>query len=107
MLRRRNTSTSTCSKLASSWKSIGIMKGRWRLLHKKTECRLDNIKYAILASIVLHNICTHFLDPCKPRWVLKAKRLSVRNKIRGREQDRNASELNRLKISNWLWSQDL
>ena len=81
-----------------------MMKGRWRLLHKKTECRFDNIKYAILTSIVLHNICTHFLDSCKPRWVLKVKRLSVRNKIRGREQDRNASELNRLKISNWLWS---
>ena len=77
-----------------------MMKGRWRLLHKKTECRLDNIKYAILTSIVLHNICIHFLDPCKPHWVLKAKRISVRNKIRGREQDRNASELNRLKISN-------
>ena len=71
--------------------AYGMIKGRWRLLHKKTECRLDNIKYAILTSIVLHNISIHFLDPCKPRWVLKVKRLGVRNNIRGQEQVRNAS----------------
>ena len=87
--------------------AYGMMKGRWRLLHKKTECRLENIKYIILTCIVLHNLCIHFHDPCKPRWERKIKHLRVRNRIYGRQQDKNASERNRLKISNWLWSQDL
>ena len=86
--------------------AYGMMKGRWRFSHKKTECRISNIRYIILAIIALHNICIDFNDPCKPRWVLKVKRLNVRHKVLGREQNKDASELNRLKISNWLWSQE-
>ena len=85
--------------------AYGMTKGRWRFLYKKTECRLSNIKYVIHAIIALHNICIDFHDPCKPRWVLKVRRLSVRNKVVGREQNKNLSELTRLKISNWLWGQ--
>ena len=69
---------------------------------RNDECRLSNIKYVILAIIALHNIYIDFNDPCKPCWVLKVKTLNVRHTIFGREQNKNASELNRLKISNWL-----
>ena len=77
--------------------AYGMAKGRWRFLYKRTECRLSNIKYVIHAIIALHNICIDFHEPYKPRWVLKVRRLSVRNKVVGQEQNKNLSELTRLK----------
>ena len=87
--------------------AYGMMKGRWRLLHKEVECRLDKIKYVIHAGILLHNLCLHFNDSCKPRWVLDVQRLGVKQKMHGRAENANASALNRLKVSNWLWAQEL
>ena len=47
--------------------AYGILKGRWHILHKKTECRLFNIGYVIMACITLHNLCIELADPCQPR----------------------------------------
>ncbi|XP_046858673.1 protein ALP1-like [Xenia sp. Carnegie-2017] len=49
--------------------AYGMLKGRWRILYKKTECHLDNIQILIMTCILLHNICIDRNDPCKPRWL--------------------------------------
>lgn len=47
--------------------AYGMLKGRWRLIYKKTECRRRNIKSVIMACIALHNLCISRSDPCLPR----------------------------------------
>ena len=84
--------------------AYGMLKGRWRILYKKTECRMFNLKYIIMAAIMLHNLCISRNDPCEPRWRLEVKELSLmRNKI-SRKENKDESDLNRMKISNWLWN---
>lgn len=41
----------------------GMLKGRWRIIYKKTECRRRYIKVIIMACIVLHNICIARMQP--------------------------------------------
>ena len=84
--------------------AYGMLKGRWRILYKKTECRMRNVKYIIMACILLHNLCIELSDPCQPRWRFEVGEFSLMPKQTGRIEDTAASELNRLKISNWLWS---
>ena len=84
--------------------AYGMLKGRWRILYKKTECRMRNVKYIITACILLHNLCIELSDPCQPRWRFEVGEFSLMPKQTGRIEDTAASELNRLKISNWLWS---
>ena len=85
--------------------AYGMLKGRWRFLFKQTECRMFNLKNIIMACILLHNICIAHNDPCEPRWRLTVKNLSLINKqLSKRGEDKKSSDLNRLKISNWLWT---
>ena len=53
----------------------GIPKGRWRILYKKTECRLFNLRYVIMACIALYNLYIGLADPCQPRWKLEVQKL--------------------------------
>ena len=57
--------------------AYGMLKGRWRLIYKKCECKLYNVKYVIMAGVLLHNICIHRNDPCKPRWRLDVDHLEL------------------------------
>ena len=83
--------------------TYGMLKGRWRFLLKETECRPNNIRYIIMACIALHNVCIDEDDPCEPRWQLEVDDLAlIRTRIT-RTENRDMSDLNRLKISNWLW----
>ena len=85
--------------------AYGMLKGRWRFLFKQTECRMFNLKNIIMACILLHNICIAHNDPCEPRWRLTVKNLSLISKqLSKRGEDKKSSDLNRLKISNWLWT---
>ena len=44
----------------------GMLKVRWKILFKRTECRLFNFRYITMAYIALHNMCISVSDPCKP-----------------------------------------
>ena len=79
-----------------------LTKGRWRIL-----CRLNNLKYIIMACITLHNFCIETKDPCKPRWILEVKELDLHEKETVKEENKNKADLVRNRISNWLWSRKL
>ena len=81
----------------------GILKGRWRILYKKTEYHLFNLRYVIMACIALHNLCIELVDPCQPRWKLEVQKLALIRKQLHREENMKESALNRIKTSNWLW----
>ena len=88
------------------WQSMhtGCLKVVGGFSTKKTECRMRNIKYIIMACILLHNLCIDLNDPCQPRWKCEVRDLTLTPKQTVRREDTVASELNRMKISNWLWS---
>ena len=93
-----------CSARVVTENAYGMLKGRWRILYKKTECRMFNLKYIIMAAIMLHNLCISYNDPCEPRWRLEVRELALFRKDVVRREDKDMSDLNRLKISNWLWN---
>ena len=100
--RKRYLNKRLCSARVVSEHAYGMLKGRWRILYKKTECRLKNIRHVIMACIALHNICIARDDPCKARWRLEIENLHlVRNRGNG-EQNGEADQV-RMRITNWLW----
>ena len=56
-----------------------------------------------MACIALHNLCIEISDPSQPRWRLEVDDLDLIRKRLRRAEDKRESNLNRLKISNWLW----
>ena len=93
-----------CSKRAVSENTYGMLKGKWRFLYKKTVAQPGtSLLHIITADIALHNLCIAESDPCKRRWQLEVRKLDL---IRGsliREESKVKSNLNWMKISNWLW----
>ena len=80
--------------------AYGMLKGRWRILYKKTDVRNFNLKYIVMACIMLHNLCIEHNDP---RWKLEVKDIEFFEKPLKHTEDSNESNLNCTKISNWLW----
>ena len=70
---------------------------------KPNECREYNLKYAIMAAIMLHNLCI-LVYPCEPRWMGKVSHISLKTKFVDRETSKKAADRYRMKIANWLWS---
>lgn len=89
-----------CSARVVSEHAYGMLKGRWRIIYKKTECHLDNISLLIMTCIALHNICIHRCDPCKPRWRLDIQELNL---IRNGSTVDADSDTSKEIIANWLW----
>ena len=83
------------------WKNAyGMLKARFCILYKKTECQLFNLKYIVMASVMLHNLCIDVNDPCLPRWRLHVKNISlIREQVEKRE-DISISDADRSKIAN-------
>ena len=84
--------------------AYGMLKGRWRIIYKKTECRRRNIKVIIMACIVLHNICIARNDPCNPRWKLEVNKLHLIRKATKRTKNKRLVQEIRNRIAEWLWS---
>ena len=98
--KQRYFSTKLSSARVITENADGMLKGRFRILYKKAEYWLKNLKYAIMVCVMLHNLCISVRDPCLPRWRLQVKQLGLIRKACERKEEKNASELNRLKISN-------
>ena len=84
--------------------AYGMLKGRFRIIYKKEECRRQNVKAVSMACIALHNLCIVRSDPCLPRWQLRVERLNLIRKPTKRTQDRQLSQQIRARITQWLWS---
>ena len=58
-----------------------MLKRRWRILYKKAESKVFNLKYIVMACVVLHNFCITKHDPCNPRWRLSVEELELNNTV--------------------------
>ena len=85
--------------------AYGMLKGRWRILYKKTEMKTYNLKYIIMSCVMLHNLCISRNDPCNHRWRLTVAELELHDKIISRQQNKGESNENANKIADWLWEQ--
>ena len=101
-MQQRYSNKRLCGARVVTENAYGILKRRWRILYKKTECRLFNLRYVIMGCIALHNLCIGLADPSGPRWKLEVQEFALIRKQLLRE-DIKESALNRMTISNWLW----
>lgn len=83
--------------------AYGMLKGRWRILYKKTEMKLYNLKYVVMACVMLHNLCIATNDPCNPRWKLSVEELELLSRTIKRSESKFESNKNAGIIKNWLW----
>ena len=83
--------------------AYGILKSRWRILYKKTEMKICNLKYIVM--VMLHNLCILRNDPCNPRWRLTMEELKLNSADIPRHQTNIESNANATKLPNWLWEQ--
>ena len=56
-----------------------------------------------MACIALHNTCIAEDDPCQPRWQLEVQDLDLITDSIIRYENKLQSNMNRVKMSNWLW----
>jgi hypothetical protein len=101
--RKRYFNKRLCSARVVTEHAYGMLKGRWRVLYKKTECRLKNIRHIIMACIALHNICIEKNDPCKPRWRLEVKKLDLIHSRGNKERNTITADQVRSRVTDWLW----
>ena len=80
-----------------------MLKGRWRILFKRTECRLFHPMYIFMTCIALHDLRISVSDPCKPRWKFYVRNLGLIKKQIIRNESTEQSNLNRMKTLKWLW----
>ena len=81
----------------------GMLKSRWRILYKKAESKVFNLKYIIMACVMLHNFCIAKHDPCNPRWRLSVEELQLNNTVIKRRANKGESNKSTRKIADWLW----
>ena len=90
-----------CSARVVTENCLGMLKRTFGVLYKKTEMRLPNLKYVIMACIMLHNLCLEINDSCLPRWRLRVDQMDLVDKRVARTDTAiQESCLNRMKISN-------
>ena len=80
----------------------GMLKSQWRILYKKTEMKIYNLKYIVMACVMLHNLCIARNNPCNPRWRLTVEELGLNSADIPRHQSNVESNTNATKIANWL-----
>ena len=77
-----------------------MLKSQWRILYKKTEMKIYNLKYIVMACVMLHNLCIARNDPCNPRWRLTVEELELNSADIPRHQGNVESNANARKIAN-------
>ena len=55
-----------------------MLKGRFRFVYKKAECRRHNVKAVFMACInCTSHLCIVRSNPCLPHWQLRVERLNL------------------------------
>ena len=57
--------------------SYGMLKWRWTILHKKSECRMFNLKYTIMACTTLRNLLVASNYSCEQQRRLQLNELKI------------------------------
>ena len=65
--------------------------------------KMYNLKYVIMACVMLHNLCIAMNVPWNPCWKLSVEELVLTNKIMNRSESKSESHKNAGTIKNWLW----
>ena len=68
-----------CSARVVTENAYGMLKGRWHLIYKKCESKMHNVKYVVMACMLLQKLCIARQDPCNPQWKLNADELSLQS----------------------------
>ena len=84
-------------------KAYDKLKSRWRILYQKTELKIYNLKYVIMACVMLNHFCIHTNDPCNTRWKLSLEEVELNVGKINRQQNNRISNENATKIAKWLW----
>ena len=63
-----------------------------------------NLKYIIMACIMLHNLCIDHNDPCEPSCRLEVLQLGLVKRRGSWSENKEMSDLNGMKICNRLWN---
>ena len=71
-----------------------MLKSRWRILYKKAESKVFNLKHIIMAWVMLHNFCITKHDPCNPRWRLSVEELELSNTVIKKRANKGKSNKN-------------
>ena len=64
--------------------AFGMLKGRWRVLHRKCDSKKEVVRSCSLSCVVLHNICMQRGDTMPRSWDLS---LSTEENQRRNRQD--------------------
>ena len=64
-------------------RAFGILKGRWRLIMKRSEVPLRNMPDIVATCIVLHNICIVNNEGIEEDWIIEAENKLARRIIEG------------------------
>ena len=82
---------------------FGTLKIRWQILYKKAASKVFNLKYIIMACMMLHNFCISRHDPCYPCCRLSVEVLELNNTVIKRRANKGESNKNARKVTDWLW----
>ena len=102
--KKRYFNTKLCGARIVTENAYGMLKGRWRILHKKCDARLYNVKYIVMACVMLHNLCIGRKDPCKLRRKLRVEKITLVNRNLHRDEKKEKSRKVADKIADWLWT---
>ena len=80
-----------------------MLKSRQRILQKKAESKVFNLKYIIMACMMLHNFYIAKHDPCNPRQRLSVEEPELNNTVIKRRSNKGESNKNARDIADWLW----
>lgn len=64
-----------------------------------------NVKYVVMACVLLDDLCIARQDPCNPRWKLHVDKLILVERNIPRTKNKGQSREIVIKIAEWVWIQ--